>query len=93
MSNIPLPLQLAYLWLDGGNLEGTLPESWRNLTNVSLCRNSLYLLIDVHGVPSVSQFMKNFRILVVETQLHHLIIEVCLVLLDLCNGFKWVTAL
>ena len=54
MSNISLPLQLAYLYLDGNNLEGTLPESWSNLTNVSLCHNSLYLLIDVHGVPSAN---------------------------------------
>ena len=54
MSNIPLPLQLAYLYLGGNSLEGTLPESWSNLTNVSLCHNSLYLRIDVHGVPSAN---------------------------------------
>ena len=47
LSNIPLLMQLSELDLDKSNLEGTLPESWSNLINVSLCHNSLYLLIGV----------------------------------------------
>ena len=49
-SNIPLPLQLSGLYLGGNDLEGTLPESWSNLTNVSLYHDSLYLLIAVVAI-------------------------------------------
>ena len=43
--NIALPVQLAGLYLAKNLLEGTLPESWSDLSSVSHCRDNVWLLM------------------------------------------------
>lgn len=40
-ADMPLPMQLQYLYLEQNQLEGTLPESWRNLSKVSYWHNAV----------------------------------------------------
>ena len=46
-SDIALPVQLAGLYLAENLLEGTLPESWSDLSSVSHCCDMVWLLIEV----------------------------------------------
>lgn len=52
-------LQLTFLDLGYNRLEGTLPESWSNLTSVSHCRNTVYLLIDAAPILQFCKALNN----------------------------------
>lgn len=58
--DIPLPMQLTTLYLWANELMGTIPESWSNLTSVSLLGNTILQLCTAllhRTLPTVSYLL------------------------------------